>query len=679
MKGEYLADQLLPPQYCVSEAEYCPSLNDLGLAISYCTPNEITRLRQEVAQLRRALIFVDATEKPELALRYLERLSIHDQHQHLSLVILLREEQLPWLDKARVAGATGYLIADQSQALRKAALGFLIPGFTGTGPKAANVFQWRWDRQSRRMRMTPELARQLDIPSEIEVRRIEDLTRYIHPDDRERIAHLLRRMVITKMGFAADFRLVGPTGRILPIHQLVQAVSGVQDGLDALRATVTINDRRVGEGAARQHGDMLTGLSNLQGAQSRIEAALARGDMAAVLILGVSRFERLNALWGRSRADEVLRAVGARLDLALNDRPGDRALLCRLGGTEFALVLEGDFSRDEITQLADHMLSVFAKPFKLGSDEIYLASRVGIAISQDGAESADILLRQANIALSVAKDGEPNEYRFFSPVHAVGQSAEDAVEQALRRAVERNELEIHYQPLVDIATRDVCGFEALMRWRHPGFGLMTPHSFLMIAERAGLMSELSDWVLTHAIHTAANWPSNGKGPPALSVNLSAEQFKRTDIVSRLLATIESARFDPRRLILELTETMVMEDMARSATVMHQIKSHGVRIAIDDFGTGYSSLGYLKHLPFCTLKVDRLFVEDLPGSKQDLAMLDAIVAMAKTLNMTVIAEGVEEEEQLECLATHGCDVAQGFLFAVPIAESEVPIYLANKAA
>ncbi|MGD8327566.1 MAG: bifunctional diguanylate cyclase/phosphodiesterase [Sphingomonadales bacterium] len=667
------------PVFCVCDTTICPGVSDLELGARMYAPERISQLKKDIAGFGHAVVLVDGTSRPELAQRYMERLAAHETHVQLALVIILKSDQQQWLESMRRSGATGFLIADLPKDLRRAALDFIIQTDAHLRMLPQNGYDWHWDRHEGIMRLDRDLAQRLCVPAEIKIEKLEDFVSIIHRDDREYILHMIRRSFLTRVGFSAIFRIQGEDGHISKVRQLVQTRGMDTDGLDGLHGVIHFLDEGKRPNAERRMRDPLTALANHRGAQSWIDGHLSKNHKVAALSLSISRFERFNALMGRGRADQILSQIAKRLDeLRLGAGFHDH-LLCRLGGAEFALLLSDVDDRETLSALAEEMLRCFDAPLVLKGEEIYLSGRVGIAISDESVGNADGLLRQANVALSVAKDGRPNGYCFYSPVHLMGQNADVAVEQALRGSIERDELEVHFQPFFDVATRHVTGFEALMRWKHPDFGLMTPNSFLKIAENSGLMGELGDWALSQSIYAAAKWPSNGKGQPSLSVNISAEQFRRVDLVAWLVALLESAKFDPRRLILELTETMVMEDMARSAKVMHQIKANGIRIAIDDFGTGYSSLGYLKHLPFCALKVDRIFVEDLPGSKQDLAMLDAIVAMAKTLNMSIIAEGVEEEEQLECLASHGCDMAQGFLLASPIPEAAVADFINRPAA
>lgn len=667
------------PVFCVCDGMNCNGVSDLGLDIRYYAPTKIPELKADIATLGLGIILVDATESPDIAIRHLERLAAHEADVHLSLVVVLDSSQEQWLEPMRRAGATGFLIADLGPEFRLAALKFIIESDTHLRTMPYHGYEWEWERDQGIMRLDPDLAQRLGVPAEEDVVNVDDFVRHVHPDDREHILHLTRRCFLTGVGFSSVFRVRGHSGHVSKIRQFVQITGKSTEGIYALRGTVQFLEEKHMSSTERRIRDPLTALANHRGAQAWIDHHLSHDDAVSALCLSISRFERFNAIMGRGRADLILNQIAKRLDdLRLGSGFQDY-LLCRLGGAEFVLLLAGHADKELLGDLAQEMLHCLDQPLSLKGEEVYLTGRVGIASSDESVSNADSLLRQANVALAVAKEGEPNGYRFYSPVHLMGQNADVAVEQALRGSIGRDELEIHFQPFFDVATRHVTGFEALMRWKHPDFGMLTPTNFLSIAESCGMIGELSDWALSQSIHAAAKWPSNGQGQPSLSVNISADQFRRVDLAAWLVAVLESAQFDPRRLILELTETMVMEDMARSAKVMQQIKANGIRIAIDDFGTGYSSLGYLKHLPFCALKVDRVFVADLPGSKQDLAMLDAIVAMAKTMNMSIIAEGVEEEEQLECLASHGCDMAQGFYLASPIPQNAVADFINRPAA
>lgn len=677
--GQQMTDAVSHPVFCVCDGMECEGVSDLGLDIRYYVPERLSQLKEDIAALGHGIILVDGTNNPSSAMRQLEQLSDHDATVHISSIIVLNGSQDEWLEPMRRAGATGFLIAELGREFRLAALNFIVESDTHLRTLPHHGYEWHWNRLEGLLILDPDLAQRLSVPAREDVANIDDFVRHIHPDDKEHILHLTRRCFVSGIGFSSTFRIIGHDGHMSKVRQFVQISGKTAEGISGLRGTIQFIEEQQYSSAERRIRDPLTALANHRGAQAWIDHHLTQEHSVSALCLSISRFERFNAILGRARADLILNQIAKRLDDLRLGLGFQDYLLCRMGGAEFVLLLSGDVEKEVLGDLAQEMLRCLDKPLSLKGEDVYLTGRIGIAMSDESVSNADSLLRQTNVALAVAKEGEPNGYRFYSPVHLMGQNADVAVEQALRGSIGRNELEIHFQPFFDVATRHVTGFEALMRWRHPDFGLMTPTSFLSVAEQCGMIGELSDWALSRAIHAAAEWPSNGRGQPSLSVNISAEQFRRVDLAAWLVAVLESAKFDPRRLILELTETMVMEDMARSAKVMQQIKANGIRIAIDDFGTGYSSLGYLKHLPFCALKVDRVFVADLPGSKQDLAMLDAIVAMAKTMNMSVIAEGVEEEEQLECLASHGCDMAQGFLLASPIPQNAVADYINRPAA
>ncbi|MFZ5609673.1 MAG: putative bifunctional diguanylate cyclase/phosphodiesterase [Pseudomonadota bacterium] len=656
-------------------------LGDMAVPASHY--NDIATLAGELARGALSGCILDISAACEKNPEGLARLAKAARRSGAALILALRKEQAALLDGAIEEGIAGYVLVDDPPALRMAALRLALARRDGAGRASASAapLHWTWHQSGDVIVLSEALMQTLGLESAPGDLKLDDVIGLIHPQDRTASLAAMRRTLSRQRESRLSLRARRRDGHYVPIRMAVRVIHDANGDATGLAATLALPGEASGQSATADFIDPVTGLGNLAAARAAIDHMLAsktnKASGCAVICVSVSRFDHLNIMIGRPEADRLLGSIAHRLTVAMKRNALREARLCRLGGADFALIMAGPVSEAKASTLAKALVKALQAPFKLKNGHQFLSVRAGISLAQtDDADGAQ-LLRQANAALSEARESAAGTVRFYSPRYIADHSAHAALEQQLRHAMDRHELAVHYHPMLDLATRRIVGFEALVRWPHPERGLLSPPSFLSIAEQAGLIADLSDWVLRSALGEAAQWRGNGCPAPTLSVNISASQFRRPDMLARLLAMVESASFDPRRLILELTETMVMEDIERSAHLMQQIKGHGIRIAIDDFGTGYSALSYLKYLPFSVLKVDRMFIEDLPASRSGLAMLEAIIAMAKTMDMAVIAEGVEATEQLECLARAGCDMVQGYLFSPPLPASRIDAYLVEQ--
>ena len=403
-----------------------------------------------------------------------------------------------------------------------------------------------------------------------------------------------------------------------------------------------------------------------------------------LMVLNIDRFRRISASYSKSAIDSTIRECADRLQKTLRKTSDSRTsddskkdagrgsgpVLAYLGGDEFGLFMP-DLKAIKVTAtLAERMLKTFAKPYQVEGDEIYLTASIGIAVAPVDGNDNEALMRHAHSALSHAKAQAENSYQYYSKALAVSAFERLTLESRLKRAIEAEELDIRYQPQVDVSTRCIEGVEALVRWRHPEYGLMSPDSFIAVAEEAGITTDIGDWVLEQTIRDCESWSKAGAPPIQVSVNVSADMFRKDDPAGRIADVLTATGFDAQRLTLELTESLIMEDLDSALEVMNRLKARGVKLALDDFGTGYSSLNYLKTLPFDYLKIDRSFIADMETHSSGTAMVRAIIGMAKTLGMAVTAEGVETEEQLEALVEEGCDLIQGYLFSGPVTSDDL---------
>jgi len=424
--------------------------------------------------------------------------------------------------------------------------------------------------------------------------------------------------------------------------------------------------------------DELTGLPNRALFNDRLAKAIGearrRANSVGVMLLDVDNFKVVNDTMGHDVGDALLKDVAARLHACARETD----TIARFGGDEFAIVLEDLPDPSKAFTVAQKILDAFIPPFLVNGAEVFLASSIGITFYPSDGENLDGLLKNADSAMYHAKAQGRNNYQFYSADLTERAHARLAMETSLRRALERDEFSLHYQPKVELRTGRVTGVEALLRWQDRDRGPVGPNEFIPIAEESGLILPIGDWALRAACTELKRWHDEGLTGLRLAVNLSSRQFRHKRLVNNIARIIEETGFDARCLEFEITESVLMGVDAQVSEVLAGIKEMGISISIDDFGTGYSSLSYLKRFPIDTLKIDRSFVRDIPADLDDVAIVRAIIAMARSLRMRTVAEGVEQEEQMRFLRAEGCEEMQGFLYSRPLPGDEVLRLLKMKA-
>jgi diguanylate cyclase (GGDEF)-like protein/PAS domain S-box-containing protein len=415
------------------------------------------------------------------------------------------------------------------------------------------------------------------------------------------------------------------------------------------------------------HHDALTGLANRAAVTQRIEEAAARqrrwGDPFTVLLLDLDRFKHVNDTLGHSAGDALLRETAARLKALLRNTD----VLARLGGDEFAIIQSGEVNqRAAASALADRIIAIVGETFDIDGNEVNIGTSIGIALAPEHGTNPDSLLKMADMALYSAKSAGRNGYRFFDPDMGAAADARLALENELRRAIAQNELELHYQPIIDSKTRRICCAEALIRWRHPTKGLIPPDQFIPLAEDTGMIIQIGMWVLRTACADAARWPKHVK----VAVNLSAVQFRKMDLADAVMEALAQTGLPPQRLEIEITETALIESASECLRALHRFKNAGISIALDDFGTGYSSLSQLTMFPFDKIKIDKSFTQNLTKRAECAAIISAALTLAQSLDLTTTAEGVETNEQYKLLRLAGVTSLQGYLFKRPCPVSEI---------
>jgi diguanylate cyclase (GGDEF)-like protein len=413
--------------------------------------------------------------------------------------------------------------------------------------------------------------------------------------------------------------------------------------------------------------DALTGLPNRNLLYDRLRQSVYSQRQArpmAVVFLDLDHFKFVNDSLGHGTGDKLLKAMSERLRAVL--REGDT--VARLGGDEFVVILNDQAHEEVIFRAVQRISAAVSEPLTIDGQELYVTCSAGISLyPQDGAD-VETLLRNADAAMYRAKDHGRSNFQFYTSEMNERISERLTLENALRRAIERKELLLHYQQKIDLKTGALCGAEALVRWNHPELGFLRPERFIPLAEETGLILAIGEWVIREACRQVRAWLDAGLKPGVVSVNLSARQFRQDGLVRAVSRILEETRVDPRHLELELTESTVMHNVQHGIAILHGLKSLGVALSVDDFGTGYSSLSYLKDLPIDVLKIDRSFVRDIGAGEgaDDGVLAQAIVSLGHSLHLQVIAEGIETDAQLRFLKRQGCDQGQGFFYGEPVA-------------
>jgi diguanylate cyclase (GGDEF)-like protein/PAS domain S-box-containing protein len=500
----------------------------------------------------------------------------------------------------------------------------------------------------------------------------ESLARFLAPESWAVVQAVLSEDVREDRQFKPfEIDLRRKDGTLLPVE--VNARLLCDDGKPVAVEGIArdITERRRAEATIRHMAfyDALTGLPNRVLFNDYLRNALALAKRhersLAVLFIDLDRFKFINDSLGHHTGDLLLQAVTQRLTECV--REGDT--VARMGGDEFTILLPDVDGAPDAADVAQRLLNALLSPFLIGSSELFVSTSIGISMYPTDGDDAETLLKHADTAMYRAKDQGRNGYQFYVPAMNLATHKQYKLEQRLRRALEREEFQVFYQPRVELASCVLVGVEALLRWQHPDLGLIGPDDFITLAEETGLIVPIGEWVLRTACMQAKAWHATHGALFRVAVNLSARQLQQVDLTEHVAAVLEETGLDAGLLEFEITESMAMLNAQRTVVVLRALKDLGVHLSVDDFGTGYSSLSYLKQLSLDTLKIDQSFVHDLAGAANDTAIAEAIIALAHTLNLSVTAEGVETEQQLRFLQNHGCDEAQGYLIGRPMPSNQ----------
>jgi diguanylate cyclase (GGDEF)-like protein/PAS domain S-box-containing protein len=430
-----------------------------------------------------------------------------------------------------------------------------------------------------------------------------------------------------------------------------------------------ITDRKRAEETIRRQAyyDVLTNLPNRTLFKDRLEQGMKNAhhnkQMLAVMVLDLDRFKNINETLGHLLGDKLLVAVSERLLGVLHENE----TIARFGGDEFALLLPQLTQIEDATDHAQKIIELLAAPFKLNEHELHVTTSIGVSFYPDDGESSELVLKNAETAMYRAKDQGRNNYQLYASGMNVSAFKQLLMENSLRRALEKEEFVVYYQPQISLTTQKVIGAEALVRWQHPDLGLVFPNEFIGLAEETGLIVPIGEWIIKKVCEQSKKWQADGFEKMCIGVNLSARQFQQLNLVSTIAKIIADTGLDPQCLGLEVTESIAMKNADFTIAALNEFKKMKIHLSLDDFGTGYSSLSYLKRFPLETLKIDRSFVRDITTDPNDAAIVNAVVALAHSLKLDVVAEGVETEGQLTFLKNHQCDSVQGYIYSHPLSE------------
>lgn len=541
--------------------------------------------------------------------------------------------------------------------------------------RGTNDGLWDWDVRAGRIHFSPRWKAILGYSEEEIGDTPEDWLSRVHVQDRPGLRALIDAQFngSPEEQFEHEHRILHRDGNYRWVLVRGTAVRGEDGRIERMAGSQSdVTEKRV--------FDSLTGLPNRILFNDRLERAFERARrekefIFAVLFLDLDRFKLVNDSMGHAAGDELLVAIAKRLKSGV--RCGDRSsasprseAVARLGGDEFAILLENIGQAENATRVAERILRMLREPFRICGKEVFCTISIGIALSTIGYERGADMLRDADTAMYTAKTMGKARWTVFDQQMRERVVASLELENDLRRGIERGELEVHYQPKMHLMSGMICGFEALVRWKHPTRGLLQPNSFIPIAEETGLIVPLGVWVLREACWQMRRWndqfPSNH--PLEMSVNLSVRQFRQPDLVEHVAAILKETGLDPSMLQLELTESVLLESYEAALDALKRLKALGIGLKLDDFGTGYSSLNYLCRLPFDALKIDRSFTIDLSTPDGSIEVVRTILAMAHKLGMDVVAEGIEEKDQLARLQSLGCKFGQGYFFSKPLEQN-----------
>ena len=562
----------------------------------------------------------------------------------------------------------------------------------GLAQRIAKIGNWEWQPESGGFSASYELCRLMGIRPQDFGGTLDAYLQAVDIEDRERVHHALTQILTERTPCDIDHRIVLPNGSEFTVNLQAEAV--FDDQLKALTIVGTAQDISERKRSEREihrlaYFDSLTGLPNRVLFKDRVTQAIAHARRyqynLALLFLDLDRFKITNDTLGHHIGDLLLKHVADRLmesvrhsDTIGRTTDSDRNHeLARLGGDEFTVLLTNLRDVQDAGKVARRILEALARPFSISGHEVFVTVSIGIAIFPTDGDSVDLLLKSSDTAMYHAKEQGRNNFQYYSNAMNAAANERLMLEAEVRQAAEREEFVLYYQPQVDLRSGRIVGAEVLIRWLHPQRGLLGPNEFLQAATDTGIIRAIDEWVLRTACRQARAWQQRGLTVPSISINVSNSLFHGSTLLRAVQEALNETGLTANRLELELTEPIAMRNLEASLTILHQLKNLGVQLSIDDFGTGYSSLSYLQRLPFNRVKIDHSLIREILIKTQPVPMVRAIIAVAHSLQLDVLGEGVEQEQQRAILMAEGCDQAQGYLFGHPMPAAEFELLLPTR--
>lgn len=551
----------------------------------------------------------------------------------------------------------------------------------------AHLSYWEWDFKQKQIECSADLYRIFGIEKSSKVLSFKQILHHIFPEDRPLFKQALRRAIHQKHPYDIEYRIQSGSGQLFYLHERTE----ITEDYDGWKIIGTLQDitslkRSEQELAYYTYYDTLTDLPNRRLFIEQLETAIARArhkqQSLTLMFIDLDHFKHINDTYGHQVGDALLCEAASRIKDCLRDADliavskdkDDR--VARFAGDEFTVMLTNIYNVDVLANIAQRIVAKFEKSFDIKEHNVFSTVSIGIALFPEDGDNVQVLMQHADVAMNHAKELGRNNYQFFSAEMNDYLYERLQMEQDLRQALERNEFLLFYQPQIDVQTKQIIGFEALLRWLHPVKGLLGPLVFIDVAEKTGLIIAIGEWVLNQACLQTRGWQQQFDVQWRVSVNLSAMQFNQQLLLEQVGQSLNNSGLPAASLELEITETAMLKDVMETIPLLNALKAMGVGLAIDDFGTGYSSLSYLKNFPINTLKIDKSFVDEIVDNPKDAAIARTIVQLADNLGLRTIAEGVESIAQIDMLTTMGCKELQGYYYSKPLPAGEIERLLEN---
>lgn len=624
--------------------------------------------------------------------------------QYIPILIMTGLEDLESIDKAFDVGATDFITKPINWGVLSHRVRYIHRSCLSMenlreselrlaeAQRLAHLGSWDWDMQTNDMHWSDEVFHIFGLDPETTNVNFKRFMESVHPDDRNNIIQDIDESVKAHLPYNTEHRIIQPDGTQRVVVETGKVWYQDEKAVRVQGTVQDVSERKLAEEKIKNlaYYDSLTELPNRvlfrEHTQLEMELSRRRNQQLILLHIGLDRFKRINDTLGHAAGDNVLKQMAQRISncvrgsdvvASFTEPRADDDLVSRFGDDEFIVLLTQIEDHKQAVTVVKRLLKSIAEPILIAEEEVFITASIGIASYPSDGDNVDSLLKNADTALSYTKKEGSNNFKWYDRQMHTRALEFLSMEARLNKAIEMEELELHYQPQIDAATGQLVGVEALLRWNDPKKGMIPPLQFIPLAEETGLIIPIGDWVFETACKQSMAWLKQGMDPIRIAVNLSARQFKQFSLFNNIQSMISRSGVSAELLELELTESIIMQNAKESAEILNQLKDLGLSLAVDDFGTGYSSLSYLKRFPLDFLKIDRSFVKDVTVDESDAAIARAIISLAQSLNLKVVAEGVETHDQLEFLKEHNCDVIQGFYFSKPIPAIEIPNFIKNR--